>query len=280
MGVTYEVIFVDDGSRDASRMLIESLGWAQSRVLSFVANAGHMAALDAGYRESAGDFVVCLDSDLQHPPSLIPTLLETARTEHVDVVYAARARRTTDSWFKRRSALAYYRLMRAITDVELQDSAADYRLISRRVVNIIRSLPQGQQVFRLLVPSLGFPQRTVHYEAAERFAGKSKYTVDRMIGLSVSSVIGFTTKPLTLSIRLGLVVSLLAFAGFVYVIVEFFAGHTVSGWASLLSTVLFVFGVLLVILGVFGFYIGAVVKALQARPVYVIDNPGSEIEGS
>jgi polyisoprenyl-phosphate glycosyltransferase len=268
---SYEVIFVDDGSTDNSRELIQGLGWPEARVLSFVANAGHQAALDAGYRASRGAYVVCMDSDLQHPPALVPTLVKTARAEGVDVVYAVREQRAVDGRLKRRSALAYYRIMRAITDVDLHESAADFRLVSRRVVDVLSSLPAGQQVFRLLIPSLGFPYRTLPYVAAERYAGTSKYTLDKMVGLSVGSVVGFTTKPLTLSIRVGLGVSLLSFAGFVYVIVRFFSGHTVSGWASMLSTLLFVFGVLLVILGVFGFYIGAIVKALQARPPYLID---------
>ena len=279
IGVGYEVIFIDDGSTDGSRGLLEAADWPAARVISFVANAGHQAALDAGYRASVGHFVVCMDSDLQHPPSLVPVLLETARSAGVDVVYAVREKRRNDNWFKRRSALAYYRLMRAITDVDIHESAADFRLISRRVVDVLCALPAGQQVFRLLIPSLGYPQRTLPYEAGERYAGASKYTLDKMVGLSVSSVIGFTTKPLTLSIRVGLIVSLLSFAGFVYVIVEFFAGHTVSGWASMLSTLLFVFGVLLVILGVFGFYIGAVVKALQARPPYLIDDRNAKSRG-
>jgi dolichol-phosphate mannosyltransferase len=272
IGVGYEVIFVDDGSVDDSRELIEALEWRSARVISFVANAGHQAALDAGYRASRGDFVVCMDSDLQHPPALVPVLLETARTTGVDVVYAVREKRTNDSWFKRRSALAYYRIMHALTDVKFHESAADFRLVSRRVVDVLSSLPAGQQVFRLLIPSLGYPQRTVPYEAAARFAGSSKYTLAKMVGLSVSSVIGFSTKPLTLSIRVGLVVSLLSFAYLIFVLVEFFIGHTVSGWASLLSTLLLVFGVLLVILGVFGLYIGAIVTALQARPPYLIDD--------
>jgi polyisoprenyl-phosphate glycosyltransferase len=280
LDIRYEVIFVDDGSIDGSRHLIEGIGWTSARVLSFVANAGHQAALDAGYRAAKGQYVVCMDSDLQHPPALVAELLETAQRENVDVVYAVRDKRTNDNWFKRTSARTYYRLMRGLTDVDIHDSAADFRLTSRRVVDVLCALPAGQQVFRLLIPSLGFSERTLPYEAADRYAGRSKYTLDKMVGLSVTSVIGFTTKPLTLSIRVGLFVSLLSFAGFVYVLVEFFAGHTVSGWASLLSTLLFVFGVLLVILGVFGFYIGAIVKTLQARPPYLIDERDAEKRGN
>lgn len=271
LAVSYEVIFVNDGSSDSSQELIEAEGWANARVVSFIANAGHMAALDAGYRQSQGRYVVSLDSDLQHPPALIAPMLETAEREGVDVVYAARKTRARDSWFKRNSALLYYRLMRGLTEVELQDSAADFRLISDRVVRVIKALPPGRQVFRLLIPSLGFPSRTVHYTAASRIAGESKYTFKKMISLSTDSVVGFTTIPLTISIRIGLVVSLFAVAGFVYVLVTYFSGHALEGWASVLSTLLLLFGLLFVVLGVFGMYMGAILRALSARPLYILD---------
>lgn len=276
MSVEYEVLFIDDGSVDSSRDLIERLAWGQARVISFVTNAGHMAALDAGYRQAIGRYVISLDSDLQHPPSAIPLLLQTAQESDVDVVYAVRETRKRDSWFKRTTALLYYRLMRAITDVDVQNSAADFRLISHRVIKVIRDLPPGQQVFRLLIPSLGFPYRTVIYTANARFAGESKYSLKKMVDLSTTSVVGFTTKPLTISIRIGLFVSLAAVIGFIYVIVTYFSGRALEGWASMLSTVLLLFGLLFVILGVFGLYMGAILRVLIARPPYIISN-GQEI---
>ena len=270
MALTYEVLFVDDGSDDRSVELIHAAGWREARVISFVLNAGHMAALDAGYRASRGDFVISLDSDLQHPPELIPDLFAEAVGKSVDVVYAARRTRERDSIFKRVTALTYYRGMRGLTGLDLQNSAADFRLISQRVVTVIRSLPVGRQVFRLLIPSLGFTSSTIYYTAAARFAGKSKYTLSKMINLSSESVIGFTTKPLTISIRIGLFVSLLAVIGFVYVIVTYFTGQALEGWASVLSTVLLMFGLLFVVLGVFGMYLATLVNASRARPLYIV----------
>lgn len=270
LGVTYEIVFVDDGSRDDTVQLVKDQDWQQARVVRLVSNAGHMAALDAGYRASTGEYVITMDSDLQHPPSLIPELLLTARTEQVDVVYAARRRREGDSWFKRTTAVAYYRSMRTLTGVDVEESAADFRLVSRRVVSVIRGLPAGHQVFRLLIPSLGFPSRTIFYEANERFAGASKYTVRHMVNLSAESVIAFTTKPLTISIRVGLVVSLIAVLGFVYVLITYLTGQALEGWASVISTVLLLFGMLFVLLGVFGMYIGAIVRTLMARPRYLV----------
>jgi dolichol-phosphate mannosyltransferase len=160
--------------------------------------------------------------------------------------------------------------MRALTDLDLQNSAADFRLISDRVVRVIQALPQGRQVFRLLIPSLGFSHAVVYYTAAERFGGTTKYTLRKMINLSTDSIIGFTTKPLTLSIRIGLAVSLLAVVGFVYVIITYFTGQALEGWASVLSTVLLMFGMLFVILGVFGLYLGAILRSSMARPTYIL----------
>lgn len=278
MGVSYEVLFIDDGSTDDSVAIIRRFAWPQARVISFVSNAGHMAALDAGYRAALGRYVVSLDSDLQHPPGLIPNLFSTAVAGRLDVVYAVRDSRRSDGWFKKVSALAYYRLMRTLTDVDVHDSAADFRLISSRVITVIRSLPAGRQVFRLLIPSLGFPSATVGYLANPRFAGRSKYNFGRMLSLSNESIVGFTTKPLTFSIRLGLLVSGLAVLGFIYVLLAYFSGQALEGWASILATILLMFGILFVTLGVFGLYIGALVSASSGRPRYLIDETDEAAE--
>ncbi len=280
LNCTYEVLFVDDGSTDSSVVSLQNIDWPQARVISFLVNAGHMAALDAGYREALGEYVVSLDSDLQHPPSMIPAMLDRAKQQGVDVVYAARATRENDGFFKRVSALAYYRTMRALTGLNLESSAADFRLVSHRVIRVLRELPPGRQVFRLLIPSLGFSSATVLYTASPRFAGKTKYTVLKMVNLSADSIVGFTTKPLTISIRLGLTVSLLAVLGFIYVLATYFAGRAETGWASLLSTILLMFGLLFIILGIFGLYLGAILRASMARPTYIIDSERNRPETS
>jgi dolichol-phosphate mannosyltransferase len=269
MKIDYEVILIDDGSTDHSLQHLRKVEWSELRIISFVSNSGHQAALDAGYRASAGNFVLTMDSDLQHPPEVIPELLKVAIESGVDVVYAVRPKRSEDGVFKRLTARAYYSLIGALTDIKLQDSAADFRLVSRKVVNVLNQLAPGRQVFRLLIPSLSFPSRTIAFTASERFAGKSKYGLQKMVGLSVDSVIQFSTKPLTLSIQLGAFVSMLSLFGFAYVIFTYFSGEALQGWASLISTVLLLFGVLFFLLGIFGLYLSSVVRQLQGRPPYV-----------
>ena len=157
-----------------------------------------MAALDAGYRSSKGDLVITLDADLQHPPALIPKMLDEVENKGVDVVYAVRGKRSEDSIFKRVSAKIFYRVMRSLSEVDLQTSAADFRLVSKRVVDVIRQLPLGRVVFRIFIPSLGFASSTVSYTAAPRFAGESKYNLSKMIRLSTTSLLTSSTKPLIL----------------------------------------------------------------------------------
>lgn len=270
LGITYEVVFVDDGSTDGSIEKLKSLAWAESRVLSLLSNSGHQSALDAGFRSATGNFVISIDCDLQHPTDLIPELYETAKSQSVDVVYAVRTERHKEKLFKRTTAAIYYSVMGRLTDVEVRKSAADFRLISRKVADVLNSLAPGRQVFRLLIPSLGFPSASIPYVAGERFAGSSKYTVRKMVSLSLQSVVQFSTRPLYFAVRVGIVFSLLALLGFLYVVVTFFIGQALPGWASLISTLLILFGLQFVVLGVLGAYLGQVVKLLQDRPAYLL----------
>lgn len=270
LNLNYEVIFVDDGSTDESLKILSSIHWPELRVISFVANSGHMAALEAGYRNSSGKYVISMDSDLQHPIEMIPVLLDSARKNQSDVVYAVRSSREEDSFFKRQTAKLYYKIIGWLSEIPIQESAADFRLISKPVVDVIKGLPQGNLIFRLLIPSLGFPTSTVEYVAAPRFAGESKYNLKRMFSLSTSSLISFSTKPLTLAIQLGLIVSGIALLGFVYAIVSYLSGNVENGWASIISTILLLFGVLFVVLGIQGLYVGAILRKMLSRPTYVI----------
>jgi dolichol-phosphate mannosyltransferase len=270
LGVPYEVVFVDDGSTDGSVNVIRDLQWAELKTISLVFNSGHQAALDAGYRAATGEFVISMDSDLQHPPVLITQLYETAKTQKVDVVYAVRSDRKKEKLFKRLSAGLYYLIMGKLTEIEVRKSAADFRLVSRRVVTILNSLTPGRQVFRLLIPSLGFPSASVPYVASERPVGRSKYTFRKMVGLSVQSVLQFSTQPLHFAVRVGVAFSLLALLGFIYVLFTFLSGDALPGWASLISTLLILFGLQFVVLGVIGVYIGQLVNLVQNRPAYVL----------
>jgi dolichol-phosphate mannosyltransferase len=274
LSLTYEVIYVNDGSTDQSEGLIESLLWDQARVISLVSNAGHMAALDAGLRQARGNYVISMDSDLQHPPEMIPELIRVSEAEASSVVYTQRVHRSQENPFRRAAARFFYRAMAVLSGINVVDSAADFRLMTRPVINVLQALPPGKQVFRLLIPSLGFPSSVVPFEAHPRFAGKSKYTMGKLVGLSLMSMVGFSTKPLTASIRIGMIFSLIALGGFIYVIVAYFVDQTSVGWASIMSTVLLSSGLIIINLGVLGVYLADIAERLRARPQYIIRGRG------
>jgi len=273
--LSYEVIFIDDGSTDGSFNELKRISWPEMRVLRFLQNSGHQAALDAGYRAATGEYVVTLDSDMQHPPDLIPELYKIAVTQKVDVVYASRPDRGDDGVFKRMSATIFYWLIGKLTDLPIQPSAADFRLISKRVVQTLNLLPPGGQVFRLLIPSLGFPSVTIAYKASPRFAGKSKYGLAKMANLGIESILQFSVKPLQIAIRIGVGISFLSLLGFAYVLVTFALDGSVQGWSSLISAVLLLFGALFIFLGIFGSYLAILVKHAQARPSYLFTEEDS-----
>lgn len=265
LGESYEVIAVDDGSRDQTQALLTSFEWQELRVLTLPVNLGHQAALDAGLRASKGEWVLTMDSDGQHPPEAINAFLKTAKEQNVSVVFGVRGKRKEDSLAKRLSAKLYYKLMRALTDVDIKDSAADFRLLRRDVVNMICSLPVGAKVFRLLIPSLALPSANLEFEANHREFGSSKYTLKKMVALLVSSTVSFSTKPLWISIQLGLLFGLLAILGLIYTLYTFFTGQTVQGWASTSFLMLSMFSINFLVLGVIGLYIGELAESTRAR---------------
>lgn len=267
MDIAYEVVVVDDGSVDSSCEHVASLGWNQLRVVRHPINLGHQAALDTGIRAAKGDWVLTMDSDLQHPPRYISAFLEAAIDSNVDVVYGVRPRRRDDSFLKRSTAALYYKLMRGLTDIDISDSAADFRLLSRRAVQAINALPPGPKVFRLLIPSLALPSAKLEFQADKRAFGDSKYTLKKMIGLLVSSTVSFSTKPLWISIQLGLLFGLLSLLGILYTITMFFSGQTVPGWASTSSAVLLLFSINFFVLGVIGLYLGELIENLKSRSI-------------
>ena len=198
LGVTYEVVAVDDGSTDGTAIGLqrERRGWEQLRVVRLRANAGHQAAISAGLMRARGDFVVTLDADLQDPPETIAPMLAAAREQGVDVVYGVRSDRSSDSRFKRGTARAFYRTMGRLAGTSAQADAGDFRLMSRATVEAVNALPEYGRVLRFVVPALGFPSETVEYRRAERAAGTSKYPFTKMLRLSVDSLTAFSLAPL------------------------------------------------------------------------------------
>lgn len=261
--VSYEVILVDDGSQDNSVGIASSANWDQLRILKFPVNLGHQAALDAGYRASKGSFVITMDSDLQHPPQIIGELMRAAATPGVDVVYATRDKRREDGVLKRFTAKRYYALMRGLTGIPIMDSAADFRIVSRRVVETLNTLPSGGKVFRLLIPSLGFRGINIEYVAAERFAGMTKYSLTKMLGLLTTSVVSFSSRPLWISIQIGFAFGVLALVNLGYTLFVFLSGETVPGWASTSAAILILFSINFLVLGVLGLYVGELIRTLK-----------------
>lgn len=272
MDVTYEVIAVDDGSKDLTPALLHRFHreWPALRVLRLRANAGHQAAISAGLASALGDYVVTLDADLQDPPEIIPEMLELARQDNVDVVYGVRNDRSTDTWFKRFSAQSFYRFIRLMSGTSAHADAGDFRLMSRATVDAVNGLPEHNRVLRFVVPALGFPSDTVEYKRAERAAGSTKYPLLKMIRLSVDSLTGISTAPLRLATIAGFVGAVLALLLIVYGFIARAQGHTVAGWTSTVAIVAGVGAVQLVCVGILGEYIGRMYAQLQGRPTYFI----------
>ncbi|MEU6811937.1 glycosyltransferase family 2 protein [Streptomyces sp. NPDC046831] len=268
----YELVAVDDGSTDRTAELLAAfrLGWPELRVIRLRRNSGHQAALTAGLDRAVGAYVVSIDADLQDPPEKIPEMLELARGEDLDIVYGIRADRASDTGFKRWTAGLYYRLVRRLAGPQVPAQGGDFRLLSRAAVDALKALPDQQRVYRLLVPWLGFPSGRVTYERAPRVAGRSKYPLGRMIRLAVDSVTGFSAAPLRLATWLGGFAFLVCLGLMVYTLCAHALEHTVPGWTSLFTGVLFIGAVQLICVGLLGEYVARIYTAVQNRPTYFV----------
>ncbi|GAA4981246.1 glycosyltransferase family 2 protein [Pseudonocardia tropica] len=270
--VDYEVVVVDDGSRDGTPVLLSRTAreWPELRIIRLRANAGHQAALSAGLARARGEYVVTMDADLQDPPELIHAMLETARRDEVDVVYAVRHDRSSDSRFKRSTATGFYRVMERIGTSSGPIGAADFRLMSRATVNAVNSLPECHRVLRLVVPALGFPASTVEFRRAERAAGSTKYPLTAMLKLTLDAVTGFSTVPLRLATWFGLLSGIATVGLLIYALGSYLLGHAVAGWTSTFVVVAATAAVQLLCLGMLGEYVGRMYTQMQGRPGYAV----------
>jgi dolichol-phosphate mannosyltransferase len=269
-GMDYEVILVNDGSQDDTAAVARSLGWPAAQVATLARNVGHQAAIDAGLSLTHGEFVLTMDGDGQHPPELIPRLLDAARDPQVDIVYTVQRSRESDPRGKRLSALAYYRLMRWLTGVPIEDSQADFRLVRRRVLGAIADVP-GDRVLRLLLPSVGFTSTTIAYVAEPRIAGHGRFGFRRQMAMARQSLMAFSSKPLRLVASIGFVLSFLSLAWFVVVVVTYATQRTIVGWTSVMTAVLLVGGLTLLSLSVVGSYVARIHDMMKGHPRYYVD---------
>ena len=282
LGEPYEVVAVDDGSADATPAVLSGLrrGWPQLRVVRLRRNSGHQAALTAGLFRARGAYVASIDADLQDPPEVMVDMLRLARSERLDIVYGVRSDRSSDSPFKRWTAGWYYRLVRRLVGNNIPNHAGDFRLLSRATVEALRELPERRPVLRLVVPWLGFPSGEVGYVRQGRAAGRTKYSLSRMLRLAVDSITSFSAAPLRVATWLGAGGMLLCGVLLVSAFVAYLLDYTVAGWASLYVSVLFLGAVQLLCLGLLGEYIARIYVAVQGRPSYFVGSDSAEATDS
>ncbi len=271
--VRYELVFVDDGSRDRTPERIAALRAADENVrcIRFTRSFGHQSALLAGLRFARGDAVVTMDGDLQHPPELLPQLLAAWRGG-ADVVHTIRRPRADakTSWKERTSAL-FYRAINRLGGVAVPPGAADFRLLDQRALRALNELSEHFAFLRGLIPWLGFPEARIEYEVAARFAGRSKYDLARMLRLALDGILSFSVLPLRLIALLGLVTTLVGVAYGVFALIAHLMGRVQTGWTSVVVLVLVFGGMQLLSLGIVSEYVGRTYEEAKRRPRYVID---------
>lgn len=275
VGEPWELVLVDDGSRDGSAEIIAQLNAQDPHVkgISFSRNFGFQIAVTAGLDHARGDAIVLTDADLQDPPEVIPQMIAKWR-EGYDVVYGVRATREGESWFKLFTAKLFYRLIGRITGIGIPVDTGDFRLMDRRVVDAIRRMPERNRFLRGMVPWVGYRQIGIPYERKARFAGVSKFgTVRKMLPFAMNAITSFSYVPLQIATYLGFVIAAISAVAIMVVIgIRLFTPHgELAGQATTLSVVLFLGGVQLICLGIIGEYLGRIYDEVKNRPLYLID---------
>jgi polyisoprenyl-phosphate glycosyltransferase len=270
---SFEVVFVNDGSRDATPAMIDAICKSDSRfkALHFSRNFGHQAAVTAGLHSVTGNVVVVIDADLQDPPELMHDMLAKWR-EGYDVVYAQKMRRKGVGPLKRAAYYLYYRILRGLTDVEVPPDTGDFCLMDRKIVDLLNAMPERNRYVRGLRAWLGFRQTAILFERPARFAGETKYPFRRMVGLAVDGILSLSKAPLRLAMYFGFCASAISFALLIYFVIErlFGPGNLARGWASTIVVILFLGGVQLICLGVIGEFIGRIYDEVKQRPLYIV----------
>ncbi|MCK6390859.1 MAG: glycosyltransferase family 2 protein [Azonexus sp.] len=271
-GLDYEMVFVDDGSRDATVATIIGFSnqYPNIRLVELSRNFGKEAAMTAGFSYATGDAIIPMDADLQDPPELIPAMI-TKWQEGFRVVHAVRRSRATDSWVKRNTAMAFYGLMEGITDVKIPANCGDYRLMDRAVVNAILSFPERNRFMKGIMAAAGFKATQVEYDRPERAAGETKFNFWKLWNFALDGITGFSTVPLRMWTYLGAIVAFwsFVFAGWI-VAKTMIWGVVTPGYATVTSVVLFLGGVQLIGIGVLGEYIGRIFAETKRRPMFVV----------
>lgn len=267
----YHLIFVDDGSSDLSLHEIKKLAVQDENIkfISFSRNFGHQAAIKAGLDKADGDCVITMDGDLQHPPHLIPTLLEKWADGN-DVVYTVRKEDKNLPILKRTTSNLFYRVLNWLSDIKIEKGTADFRLLSRNVVDVLRNLQEFEPFFRGLVKWAGFKQIGVEYDSEQRRSGVTKYTSKKMLRFALQGITSFSIRPLYAATYIGFTFAALSTLYIPYALYSYYFGYTISGWTSVIVTIVFFGGLQLMILGIIGIYLGKLFMQNKHRPVYIV----------
>jgi polyisoprenyl-phosphate glycosyltransferase len=267
----WQITYIDDGSNDGSLQEVQSLGKIYNNLfyISLSRNFGHQNALKAGFDANTCDAVITIDGDLQHPPALIPTLIEHWQNGY-DVVYTIRKDHVELPMVKRKTSNFFYQLLNKLSDIELESGTADFRLMDKKVVDIAKEMNEADLFWRGLVKWFGFKQIAIEYEPLQRNFGKSKYTFKKMVQFALRGITSFSIKPLGIAIYLGFLFSLLSLLFLPYTIYAYITGHSASGWPSVILSIAFFGGLQLMILGIIGMYLGKLFMQSKQRPHYLV----------
>jgi len=268
----YELLFVDDGSRDNTLPILKKLHSQNNKInfLSFSRNFGHQNALRAGIQYADGDCIISIDGDLQQPPELIPDLI-TKWNEGYDIVYTIRKDGEKTPFMKKITSLLFYKLMNLISDINFENGEADFRLLDKHAATQLNSLNENAIFLRGMVKWLGFEQTGIEYIPEKRNAGKTKYSRKKMFALAISGITSFSIKPLRISTIIGVSIALLSILYGIYALyIKLFTHNTIEGWTSVFFMVTFIGGIQLIIMGIIGEYIGNIFIESKKRPHYII----------
>lgn len=273
---TFKFIFVDDGSSDETVAILKEKSKENKHIfyLELSRNFGHQNALKAGIDlvKNDVDAIISMDGDMQHPPKIIPKLIQKWE-EGFEVVYTIRKEDKKLGFLKNKTSNLFYSLMNKLSDIKFEPGTADFRLIDKKVAQVFSDFTENELFIRGIINWVGFKQFAIHYEPNERYSGKSKYTVGKMMRFAVLGITSFSTKPLSMAIILGISLSIMAFIFYIaYVLYSIYYGHVISGWASVITTVVFFGGLNLVVLGIIGVYIGKLFMQSKGRPNYLISS--------
>lgn len=273
LGISYELILVNDGSTDATEQAITECRAEHPNIfyINLSRNFGHHNAIRAGLDYAHGECVIMMDGDLEHPPELLPALIREWQNGFY-IVNTKRIDTSHQSYFKKKSSTLFYKILNALSGLHIEDGSADFRLIDRKIVNIIRKLNEPDLFMRGIVHWLGFKETSLEYVRGERYAGSTKYTKKKMLRLAIYGITAFSTKPLYLSVYMGLFFIFLSSLLVPYVLWSYFFGSVEKGWSSMMLVIGFFGGLQLMNIGIIGVYLGNVFKQSKQRPHYFIES--------